>query len=609
MLAVSTSSFWIVYSSSEDTIHNSKRISELLPSSPAPEPKSKQLVTTASHLPLRIHDDLCTDCRFALAGSHPNSNTCQWRLLRLLQLQQSNTTTATTTTQQTNNLTQAAQFLAQEERPDFCSRCDPAACPDHEKVYWRLDAAAPRTVSAVTHYLRHAIPPSHRLPASFNGRNHNYNDNSHDISLQDYISDPRNVFPQKIHLFEFNPSIVQLPVDQIPPDLPNAVYLASFRVSNAHNCLAEPGLRAESSKKSAVLDYLGLALLDTNLQILREVVIDAAQTMRRLQDARLFVLKDQIFVASYDRIHPNWIGAPPFNNYNHENTTAMNDFLTIHDSIFMNDTTTANNTVTQHSMKVYFRTAGSCTTDRRTQRGGKNLNYFVDAHNRTILELQPMGLKEHMDLQAHCEKSSQPLANPIVADSTQKLPNPSFGTTDEIEFWQKEWKGKLPYTGDRGGACCIHTNYNGQPLLIGIAHSKTRFKHSRRGTDEASKQKGGIEPNHFLSSFYAMQAVAPYKVVARTGNFCLGFSQASELHVNPYALLQKEALHIQQVRYDDKCPRIHFVSGMVEKADDPSKLIISYGLNDCTPRMIVVEKQDVLTMLFKPEQIQRESVW
>ncbi len=37
---------------------------------------------------------------------------------------------------------------------------------------------------------------------------------------------------------------------------------------------------------------------------------------------------------------------------------------------------------------------------------------------------------------------------------------------------------------------------------------------------------------------------------------------------------------------------------MVEKADDPSKVIISYGINDCVPRMIVVDNAEIIQMLF-----------
>jgi hypothetical protein len=42
---------------------------------------------------------------------------------------------------------------------------------------------------------------------------------------------------------------------------------------------------------------------------------------------------------------------------------------------------------------------------------------------------------------------------------------------------------------------------------------------------------------------------------------------------------------------------------MVEKADDPTKLIVSYGINDCVPRLVVIAKDDVKKMLFAPETL------
>jgi hypothetical protein len=47
-----------------------------------------------------------------------------------------------------------------------------------------------------------------------------------------------------------------------------------------------------------------------------------------------------------------------------------------------------------------------------------------------------------------------------------------------------------------------------------------------------------------------------------------------------------------------RCPRVHFVSGMVQKADDPTQVIVAYGINDCVPRVVQVAFDDILRMLF-----------
>ena len=48
------------------------------------------------------------------------------------------------------------------------------------------------------------------------------------------------------------------------------------------------------------------------------------------------------------------------------------------------------------------------------------------------------------------------------------------------------------------------------------------------------------------------------------------------------------------------CPYITFLSGFSDKAGDPTRAIISYGLNDCTARIVEVSKMDISLMLFDP---------
>ena len=43
---------------------------------------------------------------------------------------------------------------------------------------------------------------------------------------------------------------------------------------------------------------------------------------------------------------------------------------------------------------------------------------------------------------------------------------------------------------------------------------------------------------------------------------------------------------------------MHFVSSFIEKASDSSKTIIGYGLNDCTGRMVEVEKKEIVRLLY-----------
>ena len=43
---------------------------------------------------------------------------------------------------------------------------------------------------------------------------------------------------------------------------------------------------------------------------------------------------------------------------------------------------------------------------------------------------------------------------------------------------------------------------------------------------------------------------------------------------------------------------MHFISTFIEKAGDSSKTIVGYGLNDCTSRLVEVEKKEIVRMLY-----------
>ena len=45
-------------------------------------------------------------------------------------------------------------------------------------------------------------------------------------------------------------------------------------------------------------------------------------------------------------------------------------------------------------------------------------------------------------------------------------------------------------------------------------------------------------------------------------------------------------------------PQYHFVSTFAEKDDAPDKTVVGYGLNDCTPRLVEVDKAEVVRLLF-----------
>jgi hypothetical protein len=120
--------------------------------------------------------------------------------------------------------------------------------------------------------------------------------------------------------------------------------------------------------KAQIKDYLGLALLRADLTIVVDTVVDAKDIVHKMQDPRLFVLHDQIYVGSYHRMTPLWL-IPP----------VLPSILDI-DGVPSNATIQVPN-VWESNMTVWLRTFGACTKDREIQRKGKNLNFFVDGDN------------------------------------------------------------------------------------------------------------------------------------------------------------------------------------------------------------------------------------
>lgn len=187
------------------------------------------------------------------------------------------------------------------------------------------------------------------------------------------------------------------------------------------------------------------------------------------------------------------------------------------------------------------------------------------------------------------------LPNGRVDVQKHPLVRPSFGTLDELWFRQPVFKIM-----SHGGACCVSWNdkQTGRSLWIGIAHRKVP---KREWMDDPHLLGKRLQqpPEQYASFLYAFAAHPPYRMVAESGLFCLPFATREEAEkVNSYhRLLEWDHLRFMGQTFD--CPRITFVSGITEHATDSNKAIISYGINDCTSRIMVVSKSDLARLLFE----------
>ena len=523
-------------------------------------------------------------------------------------------------------LNEAASTVAQEY-PEACGRCHPTTCNDsRQKHYLGYDEAFTTPISkAYTHYLP-SVPNEHRFPQDLN-------------SLQDYMAIPTNVYPNKLHLFEYNPSIVILPKRYqerfVASGLVNQpTYLASYRVTHINMCLRTQSRMKlyesyETYQKLPPTDHLGLAVLDANFQILKDVVVswrsgsnfNSKKRLSEFQswtsnpnnvDYRLFVLHDVIYLTMGIMIFPIEVTLNNNDGHNQTQEDKMDGYVKFR-TVF-NSEGGLQEEGKRGGLEVYGRRYASCTKVG-TQQQGKNLQYFVDKNNNTVVDFYPSLTYpnphdvRYVDLNSKCgslrsdggggggnddNDDDSPKTSPTNSTTPVGVFRviPSFGTIEEVKYPSLKQDQKL-FTGDRGSACCVEiVAEDGTPYFLAVSHPKTIYP--------GKKLPAGVSSNSYLSRFYAFEQTPPYRIVAKTGKFCLGYAgdDASHHPIGDLTARQETRDVFSFAGSEYKCPRIHFVTGISDKADDSSKFILAYGVNDCLSRFVEINKQDVVTMLW-----------
>lgn len=193
-------------------------------------------------------------------------------------------------------------------------------------------------------------------------------------------------------------------------------------------------------------------------------------------------------------------------------------------------------------------------------------------------------------------------------------PFPSFFNVDVP--WYPGSNGVFKST-VHGGACCVeftreqlntedkrNTYTHQESLLVGIAHTKVPW---RPWYNKASEQEKELLPHtHYVSLFYAFDMHPPFQIRARSGYFCLGFvPETSDNSIpeggrfNPHNVLTRNRV-LKQNGIEFDCPQMSFISSFTQKANDVNSVVIGYGLNDCTGRLVEVTKDEVVRLLFPP---------
>ena len=539
-----------------------------------------------------------------------------------------------------------------------------------KKKYWRYDDAGPKVIRAETHYLS-SIPQEYRLGLPQSEEEYVTDkeiEKFFDTVQNTYASNPDNVLPKKIHLHEMNPSITKLPEhyrrnedwrrvfeDRLP------YYAASYRVTHLHNCYDNATtlkLLGDSWKhrRKITTDYLGISVMDENLNILVDTTLDMNQTAPDVfadyGDYRLFNLGEQLYLSTWMEIAPidlSLSGLGP---------NISDSFDEIPPAFPMHNYSTSlefNTNASTLSLSVWVRNFSSCAMGsckwlqskgkrkkkqkvrakekkpRFVESRGKNFLYFGRNHTNTTdtttvimyLKKNPSQVRS-VDLTKPCARNRNDkgqIRGPYNDTSGPIQPRSAFETIEASKYPNRNDL----FVSDRGSACCTSVKaksifplslYNRKvesitigevdmgidgedELLVAIVHPKTMFP--------GKKLPEGVSPNTYLSKFVAFLSKEPYTIVAKSGMFCLGYPNRSvdgkTKSENPLEFLQMNRLRFANETYE--CPRIHFVTGMVDapppknasENDESGSVIIAYGVSDCLSRFIEVPKSDIIRML------------
>uniref|UniRef100_A0A7S2KCY6 Uncharacterized protein n=1 Tax=Leptocylindrus danicus TaxID=163516 RepID=A0A7S2KCY6_9STRA len=152
-------------------------------------------------------------------------------------------------------------------------------------------------------------------------------------------------------------------------------------------------------------------------------------------------------------------------------------------------------------------------------------------------------------------------------------------------------KHERPYKKYRGTSQLIDMKLNNTDVKVGISHTVHGLRH-----ENSTAQRT------YLSQFYAFLPYAPFETVAVTGNFCFKHMDEHDTGYSAQWISQRPIANRTSpnlIMWDEvRCPRITFATGMAEMIGNGGKdVIITYGVDDCYSRSIIVPKKKIEMLL------------
>jgi len=231
---------------------------------------------------------------------------------------------------------------------------------------------------------------------------------------------------------------------------------------------------------------------------------------------------------------------------------------------------------------------------------GKNLHVFQGTDNRTYLECWPFD-PQHVFQELNFFTEGRAIASledmpRLYEHEVKPATTPDAAATASfVNTVRRAPTTKRTRTRGTSGFVDVELVGHG-PVKVGIAHSVAK---DRNGNGTTTRKI-----INYLSRFYAFLPDPPFPVVAYSGFFCLAGGRPGDAGAaDPWVagLGDPAAATDPPLSLDGEtfaCPRITFASGFAEYVGHGGKYaIISYGVQDCYSRSIVVSKKRIARLL------------
>jgi hypothetical protein len=373
-------------------------------------------------------------------------------------------------------------------------------------------------------------------------------------------------------------------------------YLSVTRSTNHFPGCIPGSFRKGVDKGYNWVNYPGLSLLDSNLQPIdgADVLIDIEKyyfkerNTRVLQDFTIFAArttetnrkKDHLFLMSNGMlVLPMAIRRVPPGV-----ETDDSDWVTK-----INRPRIPQDTMYGTGFQIRLTHPGKMQTNFFSYKGedksirmdkGKNMHIFESTNGTTYIEVWPYS--------NHTVKAPNFFWDDFTSfkDYKWKMDKTKISARDLSEpSFPRPGRLRAKAPGNRGTGCCADIALpDGRKVKLGIGHLVT--------TDR-----------RYLHRFYAFLPEKPFPVIIQSGLFCLGQMATTDTDSKHLWMSSQDGAfkpRVSRIGYQlYNCPQITFATGITNMiGHGDNYIIISYGVDDCYSRSIIVHKKKIQMLLF-----------